>query len=110
MWEERIERKRETEKEREREGERGRERQKEREAESKRERDPKTHVLLRERLLRSQSVACAEVRAGAFKALAGQAPTKTGRTRPQKKRACELVHHNRCSKWPHLARTSAKHL
>ena len=33
-------------------------------------------MLLRERLLRSQSVACAEVPAGAFKALAGSAPTK----------------------------------
>ena len=33
-------------------------------------------MLLRKRLLRSQSVACAEVQAGAFKALAGLAPTK----------------------------------
>ena len=37
---------------------------------------PQTLMLLREPLLRSQSVACAEVQAGAFKALAGLAPTK----------------------------------
>ena len=33
--------------------------------------------ILRKRLLRPQSVACAEVQAGAFKALAGLAPVKT---------------------------------
>ena len=61
---------------------------------------------------RSQSVACAEVQAGAFKALASLAPTKnlpngqtlwcvfqdeSNETRKQT-RACELVHHWRCSK------------
>ena len=33
-------------------------------------------MLLRKRLSRSQSVACADVQAGAFKALAGSAPAK----------------------------------
>ena len=33
---------------------------------------------------------------------------KTGRTRPEKTRARELVHRRRCSKWPPLARTHAK--
>ena len=36
---------------------------------------------------------------------------KTGRTRPKKKNACTRVgHRKRCSKWPPLARTHAKHL
>ena len=61
---------------------------------------------MREPLSESQSVACAEVQAGAFKVLAGSASTtktgptvglfgpcfKTGRTRPEKTRACEMVH------------------
>ena len=58
----------------------GREREKERERERKRERKhrhgPPTLVLLREPLSRSQSVACAKVQAGAFKALASLAPAK----------------------------------
>ena len=62
-------RKRKRDSERERKNERKRERQRERE-------NPQTLVRLRKRLLRTQSVACAEVQAGAFKALVGLAPTK----------------------------------
>ena len=69
----------ETEKktEREKETERERERQRERQREKRKHRHgPQTLMLLREPLLRSQSVACADVQAGAFKALAGLATTK----------------------------------
>ena len=59
---------------REREGERKRKRQRERQRERRKHRHgPQTLMLLREPLSRSQSVACAEVQAGAFKALPGSA-------------------------------------
>ena len=132
MWEdgtkEERQRQRETEKERDRD--RGREKTLKTEENEKRGRGeilverPQTLVLLRKRLSRSQSVACAEVQAGAFKALAGLAPTKKPSQRlnslvrvssqverdQKKTRACELVHHRRCSKWPPLSRTHAEHL
>ena len=64
-----------------------------------------------------QVAACSEVQASAVKALASLAPTTkpaqrsdslVGVSRPverdqKKTRACELVHHKRCSKWPPLA-------
>ena len=55
----------------------------------KREERPPTLMLLRKRLLRSQSVARAEVQAGAFKELAGLAPTqKKPAQQTRKKNAC----------------------
>ena len=114
-------RRREREREREREEREGKKR---RDGEAKHRHGPQTVVLLREPLSRSQTVACAAVQAGAFKALASLAPPKKLAQRldslvrvsrrverdQKKKSACELVHHRRCSKWPPLARTHAKHL
>ena len=58
-------------------GERKREREKKRQRERRKHRHgPPTLMLLREPLSRSQSVACAKVQAGAFKALASLAPAK----------------------------------
>ena len=93
------------ERRRQRDGER-----EERDGKRKKQRERhQTLMLLRKRLSRSQSVACAEVQAGAVKALAGcSIPKKktclsvrlfgpclkTGRKETRKKtRACELVHH-----------------
>ena len=61
--------KKETERERKRKTERERERERQRER-RKHSHGPQTPVLLREPHSRSQSVACAEVQAGAFKAAA----------------------------------------
>ena len=98
----------------------------EREGEKRRDgrHGPQTLMLLREPLSRSQTVASAEVQAGAFKALAGSSTHKKIAQRldslvrvsrwverdQKKTRARERVHHRRCSKWPPLARTHAKHL
>ena len=89
---------------------RGRKRGRGRESEKKRQRERPKHrhgppilMLLREPFSRSQSVACAKVQAGAFKALASLARVKkscstvrlfgpcfkTGRTRLEKKNACQ---------------------
>ena len=113
----RMRRKRNTERRRQRERRDGK-RKKQRERQRGRERH-QTLVVLRKRLPRSQSVACAEVQAGRFQsACRFQHPTcstvrlfdpcfKTGRDQ-KKTRACELVHHRRCSKWPPPAHTYAK--
>ena len=72
-----TEKKTEREREKETETERERERQRERQRKKRKHRHgPQTLMLLREPLLRLQSVAFAEVQAGAVKALAGLAPTK----------------------------------
>ena len=69
---------------------------------------PQTLVLLRKRLLRSQSVASADVQAGGSKALAGSSTHKKKiAQRLDSLIARDLVHHKRFSEWGAHARPAS---